>query len=193
MISALVVPAGTTGAFDALASSTSSAAPAVGPTRIAVGDAAPAFSLQDENGATVTFPAAQARATVLVFYRGSWCPFCARQLSELRRLRNDGESFDVYGISIDPPAKSAVLADRIGKDGKGALGFRLLSDPDHRTIDAYGLLDERYDGSEYSGIPRATVVVIDATGRVTWVRISEDYKLRPSVAEIRSAIDAALE
>lgn len=159
--------------------------------RVAIGNVAPAFSLADETGGTVSFPAASPRTTVLVFYRGSWCPFCARQLAELRSLKKDGEPLDLYGISVDPVAKSAVLADRIGRDGKGALGYRLLSDPDHRTIDAYGLHDERYDGSEYAGIPRATVVVVDATNHVTWVRISEDYKLRPTLAEIRAAIDAA--
>lgn len=169
----------------------SSTGDSVAKPRIAAGDSAPSFSLADEKGATVSFPAPQPRTTVLVFYRGSWCPFCARQLSELRTLLKEGEPVDLYGISVDPSAKSAVLADRIGRDGKGALGFRLLSDPDHRTIDAYGLHDERYDGSEYAGIPRAAVVVINAENRVTWLRISEDYKVRPSVAEIRAAIDAA--
>lgn len=191
-LSALVATAtGTTSALDAGVTPAPAASSLPAQPRIAVGDAAPGFSLLDETGKTVTFPAPQPRTTVLVFYRGSWCPFCARQLAELRALRRDGETVDLYAISIDPPGKSSVLADRIGHDGKGALGFRLLSDPDHRTIDAYGLHDERYDGSEYAGIPRATVAVVDATNRVTWVRISEDYKLRPSIAEIRSAIDAA--
>jgi len=159
--------------------------------RIAVGDAAPGFRLSDETGATVTFPSATNRPTVLVFYRGSWCPFCARQLADLRGLRGSDDTFDLYAISIDPAAKSAVLADRIGRDGKGALGFRLLSDPDHATIDAYGLHDERYDGSEFAGIPRPTVVVVGTDGRVAWARISEDYKVRPSNDEIRAAIQAA--
>lgn len=188
-LSALVASIGVTRAFDV--GTTPTASTATSQKRIAVGDTAPAFSLSDETGATVAFPAPHPRTTVLVFYRGSWCPFCARQLSELRGLVKDGEGVDLYAISIDPTAKSAVLSDRIGHDGKGALGYRLLSDPDHRTIDAYGLHDERYDGSEYAGIPRPAVVVVDSTNRVSWVRISEDYKIRPSVAEIRSAIDAA--
>lgn len=188
-LSALVASAAVTRAFDV--DTTPTASSTTSQKRIAVGDTAPAFSLSDETGAMVAFPAPHPRTTVLVFYRGSWCPFCARQLSELRGLRKDGEAVDLYAISIDPAAKSTVLSDRIGHDGKGALGFRLLSDPEHRIIDAYGLHDERYDGSEYSGIPRPTVVVVDATNRVTWVRISEDYKIRPSIAEIRSAIDAA--
>lgn len=189
-LSACVTSAGAARAFepDGIGANASSAA---AQPRIAVGDLAPAFTLSDETGATVNFPSSRPRTTVLVFYRGSWCPYCARQLSELRGLVKPDESVDLYAISIDPASKSAVLADRIGRDGKGALGFRLLSDPDHRVIDSYGLHDERYDGGEFAGIPRATVAVINASGRVTWVRISEDYKLRPSTAEIRSAIDAA--
>lgn len=185
----LVATACVTRAFD---SGTSPVSSATEPgARIAVGDTLPSFTLTDETGSSVTFPAAQPRTTVLVFYRGSWCPFCARQLSELRGLRKPGEAVDLYGISIDPSATSAVFAKRLGADSKGVLGFQLLSDPEHKLIDSLGLKDERYDGSEYAGIPRATVVVVNADNRVTWVRISDDYKLRPSNADIRAAIDAA--
>lgn len=42
------------------------------PKELAVGSAAPDFTLPDEEGRPVTLASARSRATLLVFYRGSW-------------------------------------------------------------------------------------------------------------------------
>src|SRR5258708_39460710 len=56
---------------------------------VSVGEEAPDFTLGDMQGNHVALSAAKGKVpTVLVFYRGYWCPFCAHQTSELRsRLR----------------------------------------------------------------------------------------------------------
>lgn len=186
LCAALAVACGAARPRDAEASAGSTAAEIV-----KVGDSIPAFVMGDETGAEVRFPGATRRPTVLVFYRGSWCPYCVRQLGELRELRKTDDSFDLYAISIDSSSKSATLAKRIAGDGRGPLGFRLLSDPDHKLIDALGLHDGRYDGSEYAGIPRAATLVVNTKGVVTWLRVSDDYKIRPATAEIRAEVEKA--
>lgn len=90
---------------------------------------------------------------------------------------------------MDSPADSRGFIDKIAGDG-GKLGFPLLSDPQHRVIDAYGLGDPRYLKQRREGIPYPTVYVVDRAGRVTWARIEKDYRQRPSNAEIRAALDA---
>lgn len=165
--------------------------PAARPAPIMAGEIAPDFTLEDNQGKTVKLSAARGKTpVVLVFYRGYWCPFCGHQLSELRSLLKKGEGVRLYAISVDPPATSKQFGEKIASDGKGALGFPLLSDPQHRTIDAYGLLDPAYVGKKFEGIPHPAVYVIDKAGRVAFAKIETDYKVRPSNEDIRAALDA---
>ena len=96
----------------------------------------------------------------------------------------------LYAVSIDPPEVSKKFAEKIAADGKGAIDFPLLSDPGHRIIDTYGLLDPSYKGQDVFGIPHPAVYVIDKSGRVSWVKIESNYRERPVNAEIRTALDA---
>jgi peroxiredoxin len=111
-------------------------------------------------------------------------------LAELRSLRKDGEPLDVYAISVDKPADSKRFAEKIAADGKGKVDYPLLSDPGSKTIDAYGLRDPAYKGTKVEGIPHPTVYVIDKAGKVAWAKVEEDFKVRPSNADIRTALDA---
>jgi thioredoxin-dependent peroxiredoxin len=67
---------------------------------------------------------------------------------------------EALGISPDTPEKQSAF------DRKYRLGFRLLSDPDHRVADAYGVWGgkSRY-GREYEGIVRSSFL-IDEGGRI---------------------------
>lgn len=93
-------------------------------------------------------------------------------------------------ISIDPPDVSKSFADKIASDGKGAVNFPLLSDPEHKIIDAYGLRDPAYNGQKVEGIPHPAVYVIDKQGKVAWARIESDYKQRPTNEELRAALES---
>lgn len=108
----------------------------------------------------------------------------------MRALSQGEESFRVYALSIDKPEQSRDFAQKIAADGKGAVDFPLLSDPEHRVIDGYGLRDPAYAGQQFDGIPRPSVYVIDKAGRVAWAKVEEDYKQRPTSQEIRAALAA---
>lgn len=100
------------------------------------------------------------------------------------------EAVDLYAISLDKPEDSRRFAEKIASDGRGKVTFSLLSDPEHRTIDAYRLRDPAYAGQKVEGIPHPAVYVIDKRGRVSWARIESDYKKRPTNNEIRAAVNA---
>jgi len=104
-------------------------------------------------------------------------------------LKKD-EDVKLYAISIDRPDVSKTLAEKIASDGKGAVTFLLLSDPEHKIIDAYGLRDPAYEGQQVYGIPHPAVYVIDKSGKVTWAKIESNYRERPTNHEIRKALDA---
>jgi peroxiredoxin len=73
----------------------------------------------------------------------------------------------VIAISVDNVDKSRELADRL------KLPFPVLSDVDHKVIDAYDLFNP--DGK----IAKPAVFVLDKKGVVRWSFLDEDYKIRP--------------
>ena len=74
---------------------------------------------------------------------------------------------EILAISVDPPEKSREMAEKL------KLTFTLLSDPEHKVIDRYGILDP---GGKIS---IASVFVVDKNGIVRWSYVTDDYKLRP--------------
>ena len=70
---------------------------------------------------------------------------------------------------------------------QSGLTFPLLMDPDLATVKAYGILNEQ------SGkIPHPTAVVVDKSGTLTYVRVDEDFRVRPpTVGELVPALEAA--
>ena len=111
-------------------------------------------------------------------------------MAGLRTLPKKNENVKLFAISIDPPDVSKNFAEKIASDGKGPLNFPILSDPDHKIIDAYGLRDPAYEGQKVYGIPHPAVYVIDKQQKVAWAKIESDPKQRPTNEEIRAALDS---
>ena len=111
-------------------------------------------------------------------------------MAGLRTLLKKDENVKLYAISVDPSDVSKSLAEKIASDGRGEIKFPLLSDPDHRIIDAYGLHDPAYDREKLAGIPHPAVYVIDKEGIVRWASVESDYRKRPTNEDIRAAIDS---
>lgn len=110
-------------------------------------------------------------------------------MAELRSLLQSGDKAVIYAITIDPADKSIVMAGKVAKDGKGEINFPLLSDPNHKTIDAYGLYDPAYTDKNFDGIPHPAVYVLDKNRKVLWAKIESDYRFRPTNEEIRTALE----
>jgi peroxiredoxin len=98
------------------------------------------------------------------------------------------EQVNVYAISVDNPEQSREFAEKISADGKGKISYLILSDPDHRVIDAFGIRDPDYNGQKFEGIPHPSVYIIDKEGRVAWAMVEKDYKERPINDEVRAAL-----
>lgn len=111
-------------------------------------------------------------------------------MAGLRTLLKKNENVKLFAISVDAPEVSKNFAEKIASDGKGVINFPILSDPEHKVIDAYGLRDPAYEGQKVFGIPHPAVYVIDKQGKVAWARIESDYKQRPTNEGIRAALDS---
>ena len=75
------------------------------------------------------------------------------------------------------------MADRIAKENTGLPQFPLLSDPGHKVIDRYGLLNP-----SGRGLPHPATYVIDKKGIVRWRFVEVDYKVRPTNEQIIEAL-----
>ncbi len=85
----------------------------------------------------------------------------------------------VLALSPDPSDKFKDPIPAVSKRTGGSFVITLLSDPDHKVIDRYGLrnVEAAADG-EF--LPYATTYVIDATGKVRWRFTEKNQAVRPS-------------
>jgi peroxiredoxin Q/BCP len=132
------------------------------------GAAAPAFTLLDQTGAEVSLSGFEGRKVLVYFYPKADTPGCTTQACGLRDILGEIGDTAVVGISPDKPQKQAKF------DAKYGLGFSLLSDPDHRTAEAFGVwVEKSMYGRKYLGVERSAFLV-DEAGNLAevWYKIS---------------------
>ncbi|NOQ75468.1 MAG: redoxin domain-containing protein [Crocinitomix sp.] len=76
------------------------------------------------------------KPTIVVFYRGGWCPYCMRHLSALGEIKDsiDAMGFELIGITPDDYSKLDTSITR-----SGAMDYTLFSDKDAAAMEAFGV------------------------------------------------------
>lgn len=136
------------------------------------GDSAPEFSGLDQDGQPVSSKDYSGKKLVLYFYPKDDTPGCTAEACSLRdnyeQLQKAG--YDVLGVSTDPVKSHKKFID------KYTLPFRLLSDTEKTTSEAFGVYGlKKFMGKEYMGINRTTFL-IDEKGIITEVITKVDTK-----------------
>ena len=132
---------------------------------VEVGQAAPEFTLPDQEGNEVALSDFRGQRVVVYFYPKADTPGCTTQACGIRDHTADYDAADavVLGISPDTVKDVKTFADKFD------LRFHLLADADHAVAEAYGVWVEKHRyGRTYWGNERTTFVV-DADGRVAEV------------------------
>jgi thioredoxin-dependent peroxiredoxin len=130
--------------------------------------AAPAFSLPDQTGETVTLKQFKGRKVLVFFYPKASTPGCTQQACGLRDIAPQIGDTAIIGISPDKPAAQKKF------DTNHQLGFPLLADTEHTVAEAFGVWKEKsMYGRTYMGIERSAFL-IDEKGKITkaWYKIS---------------------
>ncbi|CAM3934205.1 MULTISPECIES: thioredoxin-dependent thiol peroxidase [Pseudoalteromonas] len=121
------------------------------------GDKAPAFSLQNQDGETISLEELLKEQQVLVyFYPKASTPGCTVQAENLRDEKDVLAQLNtrVVGISPDPVKKLKNF------ETKKELNFDLLSDEDHAIAEAFGVWGyKKFMGKEYDGIHRLSFLI----------------------------------
>lgn len=131
---------------------------------------APDFKLSDQNGKQVRLSDHRGHKALIYFYPKALTSGCTAQSCSVRDAKPVlfVKGVDILGISPDLPEKQLEF------DNKHNLGFPLLSDPDHRTAQAYGVWGEKnMYGRKYMGIIRSSFLV-DENGVIinAWYKVS---------------------
>jgi peroxiredoxin len=196
------MPAGPPSAFDREQQQLAQLTPA---GVIAVGERLPDTDLLDVHGTSTTLRAAlDARRTVLVFYRGVWCPFCNIALNTyqsdlLPALLERGIA--LVAVSPQKPDGSLSIQE------KHTLTFSVVSDPHNTLARAAGILtapsDEaramqlehgldltRANAEGTTTVPMPTTAILDPDATVRWINVHPDYSTRTESFEILAALDS---
>lgn len=122
-----------------------------------IGNIAPAFTLQDQDGEKVSLKQFRDHSNVvLYFYPKAMTPGCTVQACGIRDSKKAFKKANtaVLGISPDPYPRLARFID------KQNLNFTLLSDEDHAITEKYGCWDlKKFMGREFMGVLRTTFII----------------------------------
>jgi thioredoxin-dependent peroxiredoxin len=147
--------------------------------RLAPGDLAPDFTLNDQDGNPVSLASLRGSRVVLYFYPEAMTPGCTTEACDFRDNLNSfaGAGVRVVGISKDDVAKLKRFAER------DRLNYTLLSDEDLAAQQRYGVWGEKsLYGKIVMGSIRSTFV-IGEDGRIE--RAWYNVKATGHVARIR--------
>ena len=151
--------------------------------RLAPGDIAPAFSLDDDHGRTTSLSDFAGRQVILYAYPAAMTPGCTTQACDFRDSLDSimAAGYAVLGISPDSVESLAEFRER------DQLTFPLLSDPDKAVLTAYGAYGEKkLYGKVVVGVIRSTFI-IGPDGRIEQARYN--VKATGHVAKLRRDLD----
>jgi peroxiredoxin Q/BCP len=100
----------------------------------AVGQTAPGFTLPSQDSSQISLESFRGKWVVLYFYPRDMTPGCTIEAHNFQRDLPKFEAQDavILGVSVDTPDSHKTFCTKEG------LTFRLLADPDHAAVDAYG-------------------------------------------------------
>jgi peroxiredoxin Q/BCP len=149
------------------------------------GKKAPAFSLVDENGNSVKLGDFAGKNVILYFYPKDDTPGCTKEACGFRDLWKEIQKKNAVVLGVSPDGGAAHQKFR----AKYKLPFTLLSDPDKKTMTAYGAFGEKMMyGKKVQGVIRSTVWIgPDGKVKKHWARVP---KAEEHPARVLEALEA---
>ena len=123
---------------------------------LTAGAKAPEFTLLDQHSQPVSLSEFCGQKVLVYFYPKALTPGCTTQACGIRDTKAEWQKLNVkvLGISPDLPAKLAQF------EQKKELNFTLLSDPEHKVAEAFGVWGEKkFMGRTFDGIHRISFLI----------------------------------
>ncbi len=138
------------------------------------------------------------KPSVLIFYRGGWCPYCTEHLQELAAVEHKIVELGYQLIAISPDQPSVILQT----PERESLAYTLISDSAMHAANAFGLsfqvapdLVELYkneysidleaaSGQTHHALPHPAVFVVDQEGQIVFAYTDENYRERLAAEDL---------
>lgn len=168
------------------------------PDGLKVGDMAPDFSAKDQNGRTISLKQSLKKGSVVIFfYRGQWCPYCNKQLSQfsdsLLLLTANGASVIAIAPETAENVKKTIEKTKATFPVLEDIGLAIMKmykvnfSVDEKTIvkyKGYGIDFDNANGSNGANLPVPATYIIGKDGKIKYVFFNTDYRKRASVMDI---------
>ncbi|BDF96213.1 peroxiredoxin-like family protein [Pseudoalteromonas sp. KAN5] len=167
----------------------------------------PALTLKDKDGNNVVLAERFAeKTTVLIVYRGGWCPYCSKQLANVQKIEAELAELGAQIIAVSPDSPEKLAESKIDSPN-----YQLLSDDSLILSQALGLafyLDDKtatiyrnklgvnfvsLDGKAKVALPVPAVFIIDKKGLVHFQYANPNYKVRLTENLLLAAVKSVSE
>lgn len=150
-----------------------------------IGEKIPNTVLSNVEGENIETDEIFNKKTVLIVYRGGWCPYCNSQLSDMQEIENEILELEYQIIAISPDSPSFLKET----ESKDKLNYALYSDSEGKFSKAVGIAfaaPEKYgkmlgkysDDKNTSFLPVPTVYVLNEKQEIEFMYINPNYKNR---------------
>ena len=167
----------------------------------------PNIELKDQYGKTVSLTERfKEKTTVLIVYRGGWCPYCSKQLASVQKIEKELANLNAQLIAVSPDSPEKLAETKIT-----APSYQLLSDDSLTLAQTLGLafyLDDKtakiyrnklgvnfvsLEGEPKVALPVPAVFVIDTNGLVHFQYANPNYKVRLTEDLLLAAVKSVSE
>ena len=146
------------------------------------------------------------KPTVLIFYRGGWCPYCNLQLGELQKIEAKLKELGVKIVAISPDTPEKLKKSIKEK----TLSYELYNDPNLNTAKAFGIA-YRLDSEDYKKqlgfsedfqemperteylLPVPAAFLVDKDGSIRFKYANANYQIRVSSDDLITQAEALKE
>lgn len=159
------------------------------------GQTVPNVTLKTADGAPVSLRAAvMTKPSVILFYRGGWCPYCNRQLAELKDIEQDLVELGYQVLAISPESPARLQEQKLETE----FAVQLLSDEKLAAIKQFGIgfylplaTEKIYEmkmgisltddeSNNKAVLPAPAIFIVDQEGTILFSYVNPNYKVRMS-------------
>ena len=147
----------------------------------AVGQIAPGFTLPSQDGSQISLDSFRGKWVVLYFYPKDMTTGCTIEAHNFQRDQAQFEAANavILGVSVDTPESHKQFCTKEG------LTFRLLADPQHKVVEAYGSLGHFATFT----IANRNTFLIDPAGKIAkvWTKVQVQHHSEEVLAALAQA------